>query len=230
MQRFVIALSLGPVLSLIGAGRRSRDLWCGSWLLSEAARAAAALLHERQPGCLVFPCLENPDADLRPQNRTGDAANIANVLRAEVALPDATAVRVLCADAKAAAAKRLTALGRSALDRLGTPVREDVWRAQIDDILEGFAVWVSEAGDEDYPAAGERLGRALAARKATRDFRPCAPLAQGLPKSSLDGALETVLPNWSANHAARRKLALAGGEQLDALGVIKRLADRKSVV
>ena len=37
MERFLIAMSLGPVQSMIGAARRTRDLWCGSWLLSEAA-------------------------------------------------------------------------------------------------------------------------------------------------------------------------------------------------
>ena len=64
MERFLVTLSLGPVQSLIGAARRTRDLWCGSWLLSEAARAAARILHQRQPGCLIFPCPEDPDTDL----------------------------------------------------------------------------------------------------------------------------------------------------------------------
>ena len=68
MERFLITLSLGPVQSLIGAARRTRDLWCGSWLLSEAARAAAhALCTTRQPGCLIFPYLDNPNEDLKPQ-------------------------------------------------------------------------------------------------------------------------------------------------------------------
>ena len=46
-----------------------------------------------------------------------------------------------------------------------------------------------------------------------------------MPKSSLDGALETVLPDdWPANDRARRKHRLSKGEHLDALGVMKRLA------
>ena len=96
MERFLVTLSLGPVQSLIGAARRTRDLWCGSWLLSEAARAAARVLHQRQPGCLIFPCPEYPDTDLDPQDEPGDAANFANVLRAEVSVPDAPAARALC--------------------------------------------------------------------------------------------------------------------------------------
>ncbi len=234
MERFLVTLSLGPVQSLIGAARRTRDLWCGSWLLSEAARAAARVLHQRQPGCLIFPCPEYPDTDLDPQDEPGDAANFANVLRAEVSVPDAPAARALCEAAKSAARSRLTALGdsaRSELGRMGRPVREDVWQAQIGDVLEGFAAWVSiPAGGADdpgdgYARASRRLGGVLAARKATRDFRACKPLsAEGLPKSSLDGALETVLPGWPANDRARHRLRLSRGEQLDALGVMKRLA------
>ena len=234
MERFLITLSLGPVQGLIGAARRTRDLWCGSWLLSEAARAAARLLHERQPDCLIFPCPEDPDTDLVPQDRPGDAANIANVVRAEINVSDAATARALCEKAKSAAVSRLTALGDSArneLERQGRPVREEVWQAQIGDLLEGFAAWVSitastaAANGDSYARAGQRLGGVLAARKATRDFRACKPLSiEGLPKSSLDGSLETVLPDWPASDRVRRKLRLSNGEQLDALGVMKRLA------
>ena len=234
MERFLVTLSLGPVQSLIGAARRTRDLWCGSWLLSEAARAAARILHQQHPGCLIFPCPQDPDTDLKPQDKPGDAANIANILRAEISVPDAAHARALCEEAKSAAMSRLATLGDSArneMKRMGRPVRGEVWQAQIGDILEGFAAWVpitasddADAGD-GYAQASRRLGGVLAARKATRDFRACKPLpVEGLPKSSLDGALETVLPDWPATDRARRKLRLSKGEQLDALGVMKRLA------
>ena len=89
MPRFLITLSLGPVQSLIADARRTRDLWCGSWILSEAARAAARALHKRRPGCLIFPAPGDPDTDLEPRDDPGEGANIANVLRAEVTLADA---------------------------------------------------------------------------------------------------------------------------------------------
>ena len=228
MTRYLITLSLGPVQSLIEAARRTRDLWCGSWLLSEAARAAALVLHAQQPGCLIFPCPVDPE-ELQPRQEPGDDANIANILRAEVLLPDERAARDLCARAKAAAAARLADLGAAARDKLAIPLRTGVWEAQIDDILEGFAAWSAVPATPDgYAPASERLGATLAARKATRDCRPCGPLtAEGLPKSSLDGALETVLPeHWGEQHRARRQLGLSRGEQLDALGVMKRLAGR----
>ena len=228
MDRYLVTLSLGPVQSLIGAARRTRDLWCGSWLLSEAARAAARILHEHQPGCLIFPHLKDPAADLEPQDRPGDSANIANILRAEIALPDTAAVRTLCEEAKAAAASRIATLGdsaRSKVDSRGKSLREDVWLAQIDDILETHSAWVLIPADGSYRQASKRLGSALAARKATRNFRACKPLSEGwLPKSSLDGARETVLQVLPNGGMTRRKLGLSGGEQLDALGFIKRLA------
>ncbi|NCA70633.1 MAG: type III-B CRISPR-associated protein Cas10/Cmr2 [Sphingobacteriia bacterium] len=229
MPKYLITLSLGPVQSLIEAARRTRDLWCGSWLLSESARAAARVLHEAQPGCLIFPCPEYPDQELQPQREPGDSANIANILRAEVALPDADAARALCERAKQAAARRLIDLGEQARGELKVNLRDEVWQAQIGDLLESFAAWVEiPSGDEGYGQASARLGATLAARKATRDFHPAALLkTPGLPKSSLDGALETVLPeHWREDHRARRQLGLSRGEQLDALGVMKRMAGK----
>ena len=225
MKRFLITISLGPVQSLIAAARRTRDLWCGSWALSEASRAAAWVLHKQQPECLIFPCPENPLEDLKPQDEPRETANVANILRAEVTLSDDAAVRALCNEAKDAARSRMTELGGRALEKLEHRVRKDVWQVQIEDILESYSAWVEIGESDDYSATSRRLGSVIKARKSTRDFRPCATLSvHGLPKSSLDGGLETVLPDWPAGDPARARLALTAGEQLDALGVIKRLA------
>lgn len=231
MPHYLITLSLGPVQSLIEAARRTRDLWCGSWLLSESARAAAAELHKQHPGCLIFPCPELPEQELRPQQRPGDDANIANILRAEVTLNSPQDAANLCQDAKQAAQSRLATLceqARQRVDQLGgTALRADIWDTQVNDILESFSAWV-EVGDGEgaYRNASPRLGGILATRKATRDFCPAPPPpTPGLPKSSLDGGRETVLPkDWPEQHAARLRLGLSKGEHLDALGVAKRLA------
>jgi CRISPR-associated protein Cmr2 len=230
MTPYLITISLGPVQGLIAAARRTRDLWCGSWVLSEAARAAAWVLHQADPKAqpLIFPYTADPDHDLTPKDQPGDEANIANILRARITLSDAKAAAKLCADARKAATTRLHELGEQAKQRLGKldkPLRRDVWETQIGDILECFSAWVPIEQD-DYAAAGKRLGRLLNERKATRDFAQSQELkTTGLPKSSLDGARETVLPaDWPLLHPARRKLGLGSGEQLDALGVIKRMA------
>jgi CRISPR-associated protein Cmr2 len=226
MPRYLVTITLGPVQNLIEAARRTRDLWCGSWLLSEAARAAALTLHQAHPGSLIFPCPTSPDVELQPQKEPGDSANIANILRAQVELPDSHAAARLCRSAQDAATLRLRDLGEQVRAKLRVKLREEVWQAQIGELLESFAAWTEiPEGDSSYAQASQQLGATLAARKATRDFPP-APLlhATGLPKSSLDGGLETVLPEWREEHRVRRQLGLARGEQLDALGVMKRLA------
>ncbi len=50
----VFIVTLGPVQEFIRAARKSRDLWYGSWVLSELSKAAAFTLHEANY-TLVFP-------------------------------------------------------------------------------------------------------------------------------------------------------------------------------
>lgn len=234
MKTYLVTLSLGPVQSLIEAARRTRDLWCGSWLLAEASKAAALTLHLAQPGCLIFPCPANPDEELKPSKKPrDDDANIANILRAQVDLHDETAARELLDKAKQAASGRLAELCQQAREEVsGLPFHEDLWEAQTSDILESFSAWV-EVRNNDYQTASARLGGLLAARKATRDFSPAAACADGqgcsIPKSSLDGARESVinLPHKerAGKHTtALRKLGVSGGEELDALAIAKRRA------
>ena len=42
MKPWLLAISIGPVQEFIAAARKTRDLWFGSTMLSEVARAAAA--------------------------------------------------------------------------------------------------------------------------------------------------------------------------------------------
>ena len=39
--KYLISIGIGPVQDFIASARRSRDLWFGSWLLSELSKAAA---------------------------------------------------------------------------------------------------------------------------------------------------------------------------------------------
>ncbi|WP_374326916.1 type III-B CRISPR-associated protein Cas10/Cmr2 [Azonexus sp.] len=240
MASYLLTISLGPVQSLIGAARRTRDLWCGSWLLNEAAKAAAAVFQTAQPGCLIFPCPTTP-SELEIQDHWhDDDANIANIIRAQMELPDDGAVRALCEKARGAASDRLAALCEQARARLPQlPFHETLWAAQKHDMLETFTAWV-RIGDTDtdtdtaYADASRRLGELLAARKTTRDFLPAASTSDGpgfgVPKSSLDGARESVinLPRREREgrryKTALRKLGMNQGEELDALALAKRMA------
>ena len=40
-QKYLISIAIGPVQDFIASARRSRDLWFGSWLLSELSKTAA---------------------------------------------------------------------------------------------------------------------------------------------------------------------------------------------
>lgn len=233
MTTYLVTLSLGPVQSLIGAARRTRDLWCGSWLLAEAAKAAALALHNGGAK-LIFPCPLDATTELAPSDKPkDDDANIANLLRAEFETDNPDEVQILLDAAKQAAVDRLTGLAGKSKEKLGTlPLHHTLWQAQESDILEAFSAWV-EIGDE-YPAAARRLAGILAARKTTRDFLPAATQPDGpgagIPKSSLDGARESVInmarkDRESGKHkTVLRKLGLSAGEELDVLAVTKRMA------
>ncbi|VVB63951.1 CRISPR system Cmr subunit Cmr2 [uncultured archaeon] len=99
----------------------------------------------------------------------------------------------------------------------------DVWIDQLDDVIEFNSAWVFPKDEENYSNTRKRLMRLLAGRKSIRDFKP-AKGRLGIPKSSLDGARESVLnknedlPKWLA-----LRMRLSNGEQLCAVGLTKRL-------
>lgn len=221
---YLVAISIGPVQSLIEAGRRSQDLWCGSWLLSEISRAVALSLHQAQSHCLVFP---SPDVDLQPQDPDSGKtveANIANVVRAVLKVEDVAQVRAIVDAAKQAAEARLM------------NILDDVWHKKLNDlnisrprfeqqkhdILETYAAWVKLEPNK-YGDASERLGKLLAAHKQTKDFQPIQDTATGLFKSTLDGANNTLTNNISSE-GHRHQLRLSQREELDVLGLVKRSA------
>lgn len=228
MPRYLLALSIGPVQEFIAAARRSRDLWFGSYLLSEVSKAAALAL-QAQGAQLIFPAPAGP-ADLQPDSDFNAANKL--LLEAQTGDPAALAQR-----AKDAARQRWGELAEQTLARLRKTaasrfhlqfhVRQTLWEAQVDDVLELYAAWVLLDGD--YAAKRQRVDQLLAARKNSRDFAPAQAIdkAYGVPKSSLDGKRESVLPNETELPKwAKRRLGLNTGEQLDCPGVVKRLGSR----
>lgn len=80
MTTHLLALTVGPVQDFIAAARRTRDLWFGSYLLSEVSKAAAKAVGDHVGiNKLIFPAPNN-DADLQ----RGSPLNVANVILAEV--------------------------------------------------------------------------------------------------------------------------------------------------
>jgi CRISPR-associated protein Cmr2 len=226
MTGHLLLVTIGPVQDFIAQARRTRDLWYGSHLLSELSRQAARTL-VAQGARLIFPALALGDPELEPcmapLRASGEPPqNIANKLLAE--LPAAL-------DPAAVARAVRAAVASFWRDKLAAPIKDDcrkllledidaVWREQIDTLLDFNAAW---APLHDYNETRHSIECAVSARKGLRDFTQWQHIRGNRPKSSLDGARETVL-----RHPRYRDVALVkryrinDQEDLDAVGLVKR--------
>ncbi len=226
MTAHLLLVTLGPVQDFIAQARRTRDLWYGSHLLSELARAAARALVDGGAE-LIFPALKKGDAELSPclaPVRTDGTPpqNVANKLLAEVPAD---------VDPQKLARSVREAVMRYWRDDLAGPVKakctgllasdvDAVWAEQVDTFVEFAASWLPLG---DYAETRRKIEQAIAGRKMLRDFGAWRHGRGCVPKSSLDGARETVLlPSKSRQANLVRKYRIADGEQLDAIGLVKR--------
>ena len=203
----LLALSVGPVQEFIAAARRTRDLWFGSKLLSDVSLAAAKSV-EQSGGRLIFPASSGVDG------------GIANVVLAALDGPDPEQV---ARDAKAAVEKAWADKANEAFKEAQGVVRQDLWELQKDDVVEFHAAWVRGTGE--YGRDRDRLMRLLAGRKNCRNF-VWGQGRGGVPKSSLDGQRESVLKDPEKERwpqGCRAKLRVREGEQLDVVGLVKRV-------
>lgn len=237
MSRHLLLVTLGPVQDFIAQARRTRDLWFGSHLLSEISRAAAAKLAGGKAR-LVFPALDpSMDADAKellpsdgPLRSTGEPAlAIPNKLLCEV--PESVDPATLARGAMAAAEERWLQFAADVKRRCGgllAPGTEAVWEEQLQTFLELSAAWTElPTGDGEYAKARADLEREMAGRKLLRTFSKWEHQRGGVPKSSLDGARETVIREPAgrpANLVKRYRITggITNGEQLDAVGLVKR--------
>ena len=226
MSAHLLLITLGPVQDFIAQARRTRDLWYGSHLLSELGRAAARALVDGGAK-LIFPSLQAGDVQLvacLAPLRADDTPpqNIANKLLAEV--PDGVDPQELARAARKAVADYWR-------DQLAAPVKtkcigllatniDAVWTEQIDTFLEFAASWLPLG---EYAQTRRQLEQTIAGRKLLRDFDPWTQGRGNVPKSSLDGARESVLlPPRQRTSDPVRRYRVADGEQIDAVGLVKR--------
>ncbi len=217
MNRYLLTIAVGPVQEFIKAARRTRDLWFGSYLLSEISKAVAKKVGEMSGlDNLIFPAPEelsslDPDSDL----------NVANIILAEVSGNP----KDIITQAKEAAEKRWRDFADEAFNKASAFIEEGVWKAQLNGVVEFYAAWVPYDEGKDYASARRRVKRIRAARKSCRDFEQDLA-SKRRPKSSLDGARDSVLKELdSKDHIERRRkaMSLADGEHLDVVGMTKRI-------
>ncbi len=108
---------------------------------------------------------------------------------------------------------------------LGTgDITDATWDEQVKSFLEFAAAWTPVPdGEGGYELARQVVEQAVAGRKNLRDFRPWTAQRGAVPKSSLDGARDTVLrPPETREGDLVRRFRISAGEQLDAIGLTKR--------
>lgn len=217
--------SIGPVQEFIAQARRTRDLWFGSFLLSELSKAGAKKFQELG-GTLIFPVFNESSA------KTNNAPNkILGGISHEQPSSVARQVKKAIYDKW----KEYADFVREIVDpyiQIGT------WNRQVDDLIEFYAVWTemqtpeeaANASASSYHMALQEVEVLMAARKTLRDFKQNEPGALfGEPKSSLDGGRESVFQKQKTPQqvAQLAKWGIGEHESLDAISVIKRLSIHK---
>lgn len=206
-------ISVGPVQEFIAAARRTRDLWFGSFMLSEISKAAAKAVQDAEAE-LIFP---EPNGDLSPESDL----SVANVILAR-ASGDTEAMNALAERAREAAVARFKEFAAEACKKAERCIVKERWDKQVKDVIEFYSAWTEiGTGEGAYKAARQKVARLLAARKNLRDFLPHEG-EFGVPKSSLDGLRESVFRDGKVPKIAG--LRLKEGEALDSVGLIKRIA------
>ena len=240
MTQHLLHIHIGPMQTFIAAARRTRDLWFGSWLMSELSKAAARGIAEEDSSTqLIFPA---HGSDLA----AGSELGVSNKIAAIVADPQSAAQA-----AKAALDNRYEALIAATSLQSKLPDTWPLAEKQLHSFLEFY--WVSYPLNGDYANARQYADALLAARKNTRNFQPVNWDGAELQKSSLNGRMETVTPQApedeknkpaqapkdKKNKSAQKqytdmmyeKFRARPGEQLSGVDLLKRLGmvnDNKS--
>jgi CRISPR-associated protein Cmr2 len=234
-MRYLLIIGVGPVQEFIASARRSRDLWFGSWLLSEISKAAAKkIADECEITSLIFPSVEN-DEDLKPVKYDEAGNQISgprfNVVNKIVALIEKDPAQ-FCPDIEKAAKERLESIWNETYEGIKgkTHIEVDKARLQVDDLIEFY--WAAHPVKDDlsdYAQARKEAEALLAARKNLRDFKDASGWASHKPKSSLDGFRESVIKEGAPQdrEQRRKQLGLREGEQLCGVGLLKRHGNRR---
>jgi CRISPR-associated protein Cmr2 len=223
MPDAVLIVTFSPVQSFIAEARRAADLFTGSHILVELARAAAQSVRDAG-GNLIFPATLTDDAP--------------NKL---VALVPWEQARAIAEQAEAALRARWATIATDAratlTDRRMPPVDAnwtETWERQTGGLWEVYwsAAWREGVDDEGYRIAYRTASRGLDAAKRTRAFGPAEEPGMKDTFSGRRAALRTRADDartyWTAVSATPGVTAAMlrpdGRERLDAIGAVKRFS------
>jgi len=218
MTRYLMQISIGPVQDFIASARRARDLWFGSFMLSEISKAVARAIKE-SGGKLIFPYSKKLDSDLE----CGSDFNVANVILAE--FDNEKIVKNASSDAKTGAENQWLSFVEKAYSGLEKGIYKDLWDYQVNKgVIEFYSAWYpfDNSDEASYKTARQKVKRLIDARKNLRDFEQWdgKPF---VPKSSLDGLRESVLKD-NKKPVIYGSFSKKEGESLDLIGCVKRFS------
>jgi len=238
---YLLIIAIGPIQDFIAAARRCRDLWYGSWLLSDLSKAAAlgvAIRIGQQN--LVFP---SPKTDLYETPDGKKETSVANKIVAIV--PDGVDPKDVAEAAEKNMHERLMCRAQAVFEAIESgqksfgqrpSFQREMAEQQLEDLIE--FLWVAAPiVNGDYAGARELAESLLAQRKRTMLWDAVPWKAQfGVPKSSLDGQRESVIredlfdlvkdkPTYEGK--LRRVYGVKTNERLCGVGLLKRLGKRK---
>jgi len=209
----LMLFTIGPVQEFIAQARKTRDLWFGSHLLSELSKTAAIRLSDCGAH-LIFPYLSNQNNEQLKQLKVPNKI---------LGLIETDHPKQIALEVREAVVERWKSYANQAQDLMDKTVNPAMWKRQVNDFIEFYAVWSQLTHEKDYMKVLQQTEKLMAARKTLRDFRQNDPShVFGDKKSSLDGGRESVLVPSRMSELAR--FGIKENETLDAISVVKRLS------
>ncbi|MCC6299408.1 MAG: type III-B CRISPR-associated protein Cas10/Cmr2 [Anaerolineales bacterium] len=231
MTSSLLLFTFTPIQSFIQEARRAEDLFNGSAILSELAKAAALSI-QNQGGELIYPSME---AEI-------DMPNVL-VARFEESEPNDVGKTVKEVIQKQFEA-RWEEICNAALTKMTDlnvttdKIWNDIWIQQVDAENLWEVYWAVAPLDKGYAEAYRQASRAVDALKRSRIFKPMEETGQ---KDSLSGkraALHTAKHKKAKDYwidltepgtdIFPSKVRPNGRERLDAIGAVKRFAELKN--
>lgn len=227
MTDAILIFTFSPVQSFIAEARRAADLFVGSQILVQLARAAGKAI-QTQGGELIYPAPEALDKA---------ESDVPNKLVARVPWESVQAVTSEAQNALLSEWGKLAASARTTLmcnwEIATDACWEAIWQRQTESLWEIY--WAAARMDgNDYAGAYREASKALDARKRSRLFEPVEEAGM---KDSLSGCREALHTQnvdakayWKSVKVGPPRLRPEGRERLDAIGAIKRacrLAERR---